>query len=168
MLRVAAARARRNNLDAARLKFVHSSLPEWSGDGEVFDGIVTQFFLDCFASADLTRVVSRLAALTAAEARWLNVDFAIPAGGFPRQRARLIHGLMYGAFRATTEISAGRLTLPDALLRGHGFTRKAQQEFNLGLLHAEWWSRREDLGHHSITRQATGRDSLTTTAETAA
>jgi len=81
------------------------------------------------------------AACAARDAVWLVADFAVPAQGPARWRARAVHALMYAFFRGAVGLPARRLTPPDALLRWHGFERVREQTFNWGLLRAEVWRR---------------------------
>lgn len=141
MLHEAAARARRARLDLARIEFVHARLPEWRPVAGAFDAIATHFFLDCFARPQLDAVVANLAAAAAPRATWLVTDFAVPPHGWARQRARVVHALMYAFFRAATRLPARRLTPPDALLAAHGFALGGRRAFNHGLLRADWWRR---------------------------
>jgi ubiquinone/menaquinone biosynthesis C-methylase UbiE len=119
MLRQAAARTRQilgAEAAARRVAFVHGALPAWAPPAACFDAIVTHFFLDCFAPAELGPVVETLARAARGPAVWLLADFAIPPGGLARQRARCTHALMYAFFRRVTRIGARRLTEPDPWL----------------------------------------------------
>ncbi len=124
----------------ARVSWIHADIREWSPAG-VYDAIVTQFFLDCFAPESLAQVVNRLAAAAATNAIWLLTDFAIPESpGWRRTRARAIHRLMYFFFRHATGLEASFLTPPDRLLQEAGFVMGARRTFDAGLIHADWWS----------------------------
>ena len=110
----------------------------------MFDLVVTNFFLDCFAPDELARVIHNLGAAAAPTATWLLSDFTTPRAGWRRLRARMVLALAYGVFRAATGISARRITSPDEGLRAAGFTLGGRDEFNHGLLRADVW-RRVDL-----------------------
>lgn len=142
MLRQARARTLAAGLDGARLEFVHARLPEWRPESASYDAIVTHFFLDCFPPGELAEVVAVLAQGARGRATWLVADFAMPVRGWRRQRARAVHGLMYGFFRRVTGIPACRVTPPDAALRHEGFRlcRRATAEW--GLLQSDLWERR--------------------------
>lgn len=126
---------------SSRLKFIHARLPEWTPEPESYDVISTHFFLDCFPPDELARVVASVAGGARASAAWLVADFAIPARGWSRVRARAIHAGMYAFFRPVTGVRARRVTPPDALLQAHGFqlVRRASAEW--GLLHSDLWQR---------------------------
>lgn len=141
MLREAEKRARRARLDLARVEFVHARLPEWRPPGGAFDAIATPFFLDCFARPQLDAVIAVLAQASAPRATWLVSDFAVPAQGWARQRARAVHALMYAFFRTATKLPARQLTPADPLLAAHGFALGGRRTFNFGLLQADWWFR---------------------------
>ena len=140
MLTQARRRAQRAGADLARLTFVHATLPGWR-PAEKFDAIATHFFLDCFAPAQLQAVVTLLVSVATPGARWIISDFAVPARGWPRLRARAVHALMYGFFRVVTRLPARRLTRPDPLLEQAGFRLLGRRTTEWGLLQADLWQR---------------------------
>jgi ubiquinone/menaquinone biosynthesis C-methylase UbiE len=140
MLRHAQERAQRAGADLARLTFVHASLPGWR-PAEQFDALATHFFLDCFPPEQLAAVVATLAAAAAPDARWIVSDFAVPARGWRRARARAVHALMYVFFRVVTRLPARRWTNPDLLLEGAGFQLVGRRTSEWGLLQADLWQR---------------------------
>lgn len=126
---------------AERFEFIHTALPAWTPPAGAFDAVITDFFLDCFSPSELAAVVARLAQAAAPDAVWLVTDFAIPPSGVARWRARAVHGLMYAFFRATTGLSARRLTEPDTALGRAGFTLQGRRASEWGLLRADIWRR---------------------------
>jgi ubiquinone/menaquinone biosynthesis C-methylase UbiE len=141
MLRRAEQRAQRAGAAREQLEFVHASLPDWRPPANTYDAIVTHFFLDCFPPAELEAVIAVLAASARPNARWLISDFAVPSRGLGRQRARVVHALMYGFFRRVTGIRARRLTSPDNLLQSAGFVLEQRRTYEWGLLHSDLWRR---------------------------
>jgi ubiquinone/menaquinone biosynthesis C-methylase UbiE len=127
----------------APVHWIHSDFLEWKPPKERFDALVTCFFLDCFSRETLARVITKLAQCGRENAVWLNVDFDMPSRGFRRQRARVVHALMYAFFRRAVGLPAKRLTAPDTLLSSQGFRRERRAEFNWGLLAAEVWRRND-------------------------
>jgi ubiquinone/menaquinone biosynthesis C-methylase UbiE len=140
MLRRAEGRARRA-APCSELEFVVASLPAWRPAAASCDAIVTNFFLDCFPPAELGEVVAALAGAARPKARWLVTDFAVPSRGAARQRARLVHALMYTFFRRVTKLQARRLTEPDALLGAQGFELVGRKTTEWGLLRSDVWLR---------------------------
>lgn len=141
MLDQARRRAERAGIRMRNLEFVHAALPGWTPPSHRFDGIVTHFFLDCFAPGELSRVVSVLASATRRNAAWLISDFAVPPHGIARHRARAVHRLMYAFFRRITKISARSVTPPDPLLEAEGFQLTGRHCASWGLLRADCWQR---------------------------
>lgn len=137
---MARARRRVGPAPAARLRWQTATLADWAPDGR-YDALVTCFFLDCFPPEELVAAVARLAGCAAPGAVWLVVDFAVPARGWRRLRARAVHALMYAFFRVATGLPARRWTPPDALLRAQGFALEGRREFEHGLLRADLWRR---------------------------
>jgi ubiquinone/menaquinone biosynthesis C-methylase UbiE len=141
MLAHAQRHARREQLDLTRLRFVHAALPDWQPPAAHFDAIVTNFFLDCFPPEELAVVIGTLARGLRPHARWLNADFAVPARGWARHRARAVHAMMYAFFRPLAGVRARRVTEPDGLLRAQGFTLARRRASEWGLLRADLWTR---------------------------
>jgi ubiquinone/menaquinone biosynthesis C-methylase UbiE len=125
----------------ARLQFEHATFPDWQPPANTFDAIATHFFLDCFPPSQLAEVVETIANASRRSAKWLITDFAVPDRGWRRQRARAIHALMYSFFRPLAGVAARRVTPPDHLLEAAGFRLKHRLTRELGLLHADLWSR---------------------------
>ena len=106
-----------------------------------FDLLATHYFLDCFRADQLHGLIGRLAAGAAPAATWLLADLRVPACGWRRWRAQFIIGLLYACFRATTGLTASRLTAPDDSLRAAGFRLVHRREWSLGLVHFALWRR---------------------------
>ncbi len=141
MLAVAQRRLRAEGTDAARLEFVHARLPEWVPPAGQFDAVATHFFLDCFPPESLATIIGHLARATRPGACWLLADFAVPARGWSRRRAQVVHALMYAFFRCFVSLPARRLTPPDPLLTARGFQLRQRRTFDCGLLQADLWRR---------------------------
>jgi SAM-dependent methyltransferase len=119
----------------------HADVRQWTPMG-TYDAIVSCFFLDCFARDELEQVVRKLATVAAPNAVWLISDFNVPDRGLPRWRAKAVHALMYGFFRAVVGLPARRLTPPDRFLAEHGFSLEGRRESEWGLLRADCWRQR--------------------------
>lgn len=141
MLMESERRLAKHHLDLTKLKFIQADALSWNPDGEPFDLIITNFFLDCFRPDQLKILISKLAANAAPDANWLIADFQVASGGWKRLRSRLILWSMYVFFRVVTRLPAEKLTPPDPFLKQAGFHLHRRTESEWGLLHSEWWSR---------------------------
>ncbi|HEY5893956.1 MAG TPA: class I SAM-dependent methyltransferase [Chthoniobacterales bacterium] len=143
MLEVSRRRLERNFPRAQRsqVKFIHVDLLEWRPPTGEFDLVSTHFFLDCFTEEQLSRLIPHLAAAVKTDANWLISDFQIPSSALARQRASIIHWLMYRFFRLAVDLPATVLVPPFDFLRRHGLTRVAHQEFDWGLLYCDLWKK---------------------------
>ncbi len=128
---------------AARVSFREADLLATPLPAARYDAVVTCFFLDCFTAEQAAAVMNRIEGSLQPGARWLWADFALPAGGFARWRARRWVGLLYLFFRWQTGLDARELppvgenfaaagwkpvadlTLQHGLLRSAVFTRPA-------------------------------------------
>jgi SAM-dependent methyltransferase len=106
-----------------------------------YDGIVTNFFLDCFTDEELAPLVRRLAEALAPEGVWILGEFSIPPGGWRRLHARAWIWTMYRFFGITTGLCAQRLPPIERLMREAGMMRVEQQSERAGLMVSEVWRR---------------------------
>src|SRR6185437_6386244 len=106
-----------------------------------YDGIVTNFFLDCFTDEELTPLVRKLAEALAPEGVWIVGEFAIPPGGWRRLHARVWIWTMYWFFGITTGLRARRLPAIERLMRESGMMRVQQESERAGLMVSEVWRR---------------------------
>jgi ubiquinone/menaquinone biosynthesis C-methylase UbiE len=137
MLELANARVQ----DDARVRFLHEDLKVWSPEENVYDLIVTDFFLDCFVEEEVALIVAKLARAATSDAVWLLSDFSIPPSGVAKLHARVWLSAMYRFFRLTTRIRARDLIDPSEFLRAHGFRLAAQKLSRFSLIKSELWRR---------------------------
>jgi ubiquinone/menaquinone biosynthesis C-methylase UbiE len=126
----------------ARVEFVHADARDVALPAAAFDAVVTLFFLDCFTDADVRRLIDRTARSLAPGAVWLFADFALPARGWRRLRARLWVGFLYAFFRWETGIEARRLPDMAGALAAAGFAPEAEQTRQFGLLRSAVYKQR--------------------------
>ena len=137
---IAAAKKHLGHTDS-NVRWHHSELLRWP-TSDKFDAIVTCFFLDCFPPEELAAIVEKLADCAKPDAVWIVVDFALPAQGPARWRAKFVHVLMYAFFRRVAGLPARQLTVPDTMLRAQYFQLVGRREYNRGLLRADLWQRK--------------------------
>lgn len=102
---------------------------------EVFDGIITFFFLDLFDPQRLRQVATDLNAARRPMAPWLLADFAPPQ----RWWQRVLLMAMYRFFRFTTGISGRDMPPIQAELARLGLQVTNQQPFFKGMVQASVW-----------------------------
>jgi len=119
----------------------HADLRTWQPPAGKWDALVSHCVLDCFEPDTLKSMIPRLARGLMPTATWLVTDFAVPAAGWQKSRARLVHTLMYGTFRPATDIEARQVTDPSPFLEQSGFQLWARESFNHGLIQADHWRR---------------------------
>jgi ubiquinone/menaquinone biosynthesis C-methylase UbiE len=140
MLQLARKRLERDSPQAVpRVRFLQHDLTSWSPPGRHYDLVVTHFFLDCFAEAQLAAIVRKLAQATIENANWLLADFCVPAKGLARFRAHAWLAVMYRFFRVTARIGARQLVDPTPFLRDEGFALARHHVFRSGMLKSEVW-----------------------------
>jgi SAM-dependent methyltransferase len=141
MLNLAQKRVERLGLNQGKLEFVQADALSWTPPEAQFDLIVTHFFLDCFCAPQLASLIEKLSQAATLRATWLLADFQIPAAGFRRHRAKVIHFLMYSFFRLAARLPARSLTPADDFLGMHGFVLRKRIVTEWGLLHTDYWKR---------------------------
>jgi len=127
--------------ELARVRFEQVDALTWRSSHSAFDLVVTNFFLDCFRPEELAPLIAKVSASATADARWLLADFREPERGWRRWRGRVVLALLYAFFRATTGLSASRLTPPEGFLQASGFQLIARRVTNFGLVHSDLWCR---------------------------
>jgi ubiquinone/menaquinone biosynthesis C-methylase UbiE len=141
MLSAARDRLGRAGIDLGAIDFVRADALSWKPKMAAHDLVVTHFFLDCFTAPQLARVIRNLAGGAGPAAKWLLADFQVPARGLQRQRARIIHALMYAFFRVMTQLPARSLTPPGEFLKAQGFDLEERRTSEWGLLLSDLWGR---------------------------
>jgi SAM-dependent methyltransferase len=106
-----------------------------------FDGIVTNFFLDCLTDEELGPLIRHLAAALAPGGIWIIGEFAMPPRGWRRLHATAWIWTMYRFFGITTGLRAKRLPAIERLMREAGMIRVEQQSERAGLIVSEIWQR---------------------------
>lgn len=129
----------RRCITSEHVEFIQADLLKWQGPPASYDLIVTNFFLDCFPTDELSVVISRLASFATPGAHWLIADFQIPENRVAAFRSRIILTLLYTFFGLVTGLRARFLVPPDAHLEKAGFTRHRRITRDWGLLKSEWW-----------------------------
>jgi ubiquinone/menaquinone biosynthesis C-methylase UbiE len=142
MLQLAQKRLERELPDRVQsARFLQRDLTSWSPPDHHYDLLVTHFFLDCFAEAQLAAIVRKLARASTEDANWLLADFCVPAKGTARLHARALLAVMYRFFRLTARIQASKLIDPTPFLRAEGFSLARRHLFRKGILRSEMWGR---------------------------
>jgi ubiquinone/menaquinone biosynthesis C-methylase UbiE len=104
-----------------------------------YDAVITFFFLDCFTAAQADALIVRIQQSLRPGALWLWADFALPARGYRRLRARAWLALLYAYFRWQTGLSAHELPPMESLFAAHDCIVLAEHSFQQGLLRSIVW-----------------------------
>ena len=128
---IAFARRRADAIAPGRVTFQQADARTVSLAASRYDAVITQYFLDCFPAAELTRLVPRLEASLKPGALWLFADFAIPPGDAPvllRWRARITIAVLCWFFRWQVKHPLNHLPPMEEILRERGWTPLAVRE----------------------------------------
>jgi len=104
-----------------------------------YDVAVTHFFLDCFTTEELERLVPRIAAHIRPGGRWIISEFQIPASGLRRHVARIVVAVLYRAFGILTGLQTRQLPDYRRILERNRFFRTALRTGLAGILVSEVW-----------------------------
>lgn len=108
--------------------------------GSDYDLIVTHFFLDCLATAEIQSLAANIRGAAAPQALWLVSEFATPSGWFGTIVAKPVVSLLYFAFGLLTGLSLRNLPDHHSALHTSGFVLIKQHRWLAGLLVSELWS----------------------------
>ncbi len=125
----------------ARVTFTCADVRTFDAGHDAWDAVVTLFVLDCFDNDDVRAVVERLHAALRPGGRWLFADFAIPARGWRRWRARIWIDGLYRFFRWRTGLAVSRLPASEAILAAAGLVPLAVEERQAGLIRSVCYER---------------------------
>jgi len=129
---------------AERVQFVCADVRTLPSQPGTYDGVVTQFFLDCFADEDLQQIVPLIAGNLTPAGPWLFADFAIPTSPpLTRWRAKLWIWVLCSFFRWQTGHSLRSLPPMDAALRRNGFVCERERSRSAGLIRSALYRRGE-------------------------
>jgi ubiquinone/menaquinone biosynthesis C-methylase UbiE len=104
-----------------------------------YDSVITFFFLDCFTAAQCEAVMARIGASLRPGALWLWADFAVPARGWARWRARIWIAALYAYFRWQTGLAARELPPVTRYFSETGLVGRAECTWQWGLVRSEVW-----------------------------
>jgi ubiquinone/menaquinone biosynthesis C-methylase UbiE len=124
-----------------RVHFVCADVFAFDPGPRRFDAVVTLFFLDCFAPAEVATLVPRIGSWLAPGAPWLFADFRVPPSGWARLRARAWLAFLYAFFRWETSLRVAALPPSEELLGTHGWSRTECRDFQHGLLRSTVYRR---------------------------
>lgn len=127
---------------STKIRWTHADARSLALPPGAYDAIVTLFFLDCFTPPEADRLIEQLSQAAQSDSVWLYADFALPAGGWRRWRARLWLGVLYFFFRRATRITARHLPDIATLLSAQGWQQTAHDEWQAGLVRSDVWTRR--------------------------
>lgn len=129
----------RHRTQNARVRFRCADALTETWPAQHYDGIVTNFFLDCFTNAEVSALVQRLAGALGSEGIWLVAEFALPHRGWKRLHARAWIAAMYRFFGLTTGLRVQQLPEIEAAMRACGLIRVEQETERAGLTISEVW-----------------------------
>ena len=112
----------------ASVNFVHGT--EGNIPGNVYDCIITNFFLDVFSLTELRRVVFLLKGKLASNGQWLCTDFQ----STNRWNHRALLWLMHRFFGMVSSLEAKELQNIDGSLQESGLTKQEQYFWKNGLV----------------------------------
>lgn len=121
---IAFARRRADAIAPGRVRFQQADARSVELPSQHYDAVITQYFLDCFPAAELTRLVARIEASLKPGARWLFADFAIPpadASALLRWRARVTIAILCWFFRWQVKHPLDHLPPMEEILRARGW-----------------------------------------------
>lgn len=121
------------------LELVEADFRNWPVAGQLFDGIVTHFFLDLFKPDSQRSVIQKIAALSHRETIWVNVDFQTTLGA---PLYRCVDWLQYRFDRLVSGTEADRHYDPAQWIGAAGWISRQERIFRKGSVVAELFVRK--------------------------
>jgi ubiquinone/menaquinone biosynthesis C-methylase UbiE len=116
-------------------------------DGQVYDLVVTHFFLDCLTSGEVQSLARAVREAVDGRALWVVSEFAIPPSRFGRSVAHPVVAALYRAFGWLTGLRVRSLPDYASGLGEAGFALEDCRTWLGGLLRSEIWALREPAGN---------------------
>lgn len=138
---IARASSRLTAEERARVTFLQMDARRADFGTDIYDAVVTLFFLDCFTSEEASELIVRVRKALRVDACWLWADFAMPTHGWSRLRAVLWLRVLYSAFGRQTGLTVRQLPPAEELLQKAGFVLRAEKSRQAGLLRSAVWIR---------------------------
>ena len=135
------ARARARLPPAAKVNFYHVDALNWEYPVEIYDAVVTCFFLDCFNDRTLRKWMAKAVSCTKPSGKWLVAEFREGAGGMERLNSRFWLRVMYRFFGWTTGLEAKQLPDWEGLLGELDYSCFDRAETVNSMLHWSVWQR---------------------------
>jgi spermidine synthase len=115
-------------------------------DEELFDVVITHFFLNLFHGTDLRNVAGKLYSHLKPGGIWLFSDFRINNNGLRRIWQNLLLRIMYLFFKITTGLMNNTLESFNTLFHAIGLVKVHEKFFYAGMISASCW--RKFPGHN--------------------
>lgn len=131
--------ARRRAEGSANVAFRCGDAREANWPDGSYDGIVTNFFLDCFPEEDARILIRRLSNALAPGGIWLISEFTVPTSGWRRLHAKVWIETMYRFFGLATGLRVTALPPIEKLMPDAGMQLAARESARAGLMVSEVW-----------------------------
>jgi SAM-dependent methyltransferase len=125
--------------NAGRVSPHCADIRNWQPANQLYDLVVSHFFLDCLTTEEVRALAVKLHGAVAPSAMWIVSEFAVPRNLFGRWVARPLVWLLYRAFGLLTGLKIRSLPDHHVALRNAGFTLTRRQTWLCGLLVSEMW-----------------------------
>lgn len=138
----------RGMLSQARKRVSSSSVHLMQGDAlqypfpdAYYDLVYTHFFLDCFDTLTLTKLIASIARASRPESTWIVSDFRQLHQGWRKIFSSFWLAIMYLFFRLATGLKTQRLPDHVFAMKANGFELHKQKLSWAGFIASEWWRR---------------------------
>lgn len=138
------ARARARLPSAAKVNFYHVDALNWEYPVEIYDAVVTCFFLDCFSDKTLREWLPRAINCSKPAGKWMVAEFREGVGGMERLRSRFWLRVMYRFFNWTTGLEAKQLPDWQGLFDELGYGCFEKPGTSNAMIYSSVWQRWEN------------------------
>ncbi len=137
------ARARARLPPAAKVNFYHVDALNWEYPVEIYDAVVTCFFLDCFNDKTLRKWMAKAIHCSKPAGKWMVAEFSESVDGLESLSSRFWLKVMYWFFGWTTGLEARQLPGWQGLLGELGYICFEKSETSNSMFHCSVWQRGE-------------------------
>ncbi len=127
--------AKKKTGSVTNIHFIHGT--EDNIPNQIFDLVITNFYLDLFAADTLQSVVNKIQKSLQPNSHWIITEFVDDGKWWQRVMLKM----MYLFFKITCKIEANHLPVWDVALRYAGFKKEKETSFFYGFIKSELYCR---------------------------
>jgi ubiquinone/menaquinone biosynthesis C-methylase UbiE len=131
----------RRRVSSPQARFIQGDVFAFDFELSHYEVLFTHFFLDCFTTANLSVLVTKLSATLTPDAIWIVSEFRSANRGWRKFYTSAWLAAMYCFFGFATGLKTKSLPDYATTLANAGFAKRKEMVSTDGLIASQWWER---------------------------